>query len=57
MDVIVPREDLDKVEQARVDLIKLLEETLEKNPSLMIGLTEITQTLWYVGNRRYPEAK
>ncbi len=56
MNVIVSREDLDKVEEARKALYDLFKETIDKDKSLLIGLTEITRSLWKVSNRKYPAA-
>lgn len=58
--VIVPQSDLDAVEKARVELYELLKEHLKKqnDPCSMFHhrLTNITHPLWFVGNKRYPQA-
>lgn len=53
--VVVPREDLDKVEEARKALYDIFNDALDRNPSLIISLQEVTLPLWQVAHRRYPE--
>lgn len=54
--VVVPQEDLDKIEEARVALYKLLDE-LDISDSIyaLIQITKITQPMWDIANRKYPK--
>lgn len=54
--VVVPREDLDKVEEARKALFNILKDALERDPSLIIALQEVTDPIWRVAHRRWPAA-
>jgi len=58
--VIVPQEELDKLEQARKDLYQLLQDwgVEEYKDTLFISqLTNITSVCWRLANRKWPEVK
>ena len=46
---IVPVEDLQKVEKARIELYKLF----ENDPNIYFKLQNITEAFWIVGNKNY----
>lgn len=54
--VIVPKFELVKLEQARLALYELLEDQT-KDIGFLTKLVDITQTLWNIANRRWPEVK
>ena len=54
--MIVPKADLDKVEESRKQLYELLKDHCE-NTGFLMELTSITEPLWKVANKRYPQAK
>lgn len=54
--VIVPKSELVKLEQARLTLYRLLEDQT-KDIGFLTRLVDITQTLWNIANRRWPEVK
>lgn len=52
--VVIPQSDLDTIEQARLDLYKMFEEEC-KDISFLVQLQQVTDKLYQVANRRYPE--
>lgn len=50
--VIVPRSDLDKIEEARLALHKMFENT--KDIATIMAITNITQPMWQVSHKKYP---
>lgn len=53
--VVVPKRDLEKLEESRVKLYRLLEEQC-KDTFFLAHLTDITGPIWYAANRNYPLA-
>ena len=56
--VLVPQTDIDKIENARQELWKLVaaieSKTIDRD-HLNIFVANITQPMWYIGNRKYKE--
>lgn len=54
--VIVPRSELVKLEEARKLLYKILEAQCE-DLAFVIALSKVTDPMWHLANRNWPEAK
>jgi len=56
--VKVPVHRLREVEKARVALYKLLEKDgfFERHPFSTMAITEITEPIWYIANRKWEKA-
>jgi len=53
--VIVPRHDLEKLEEARMALYAMFEGC--EDISTIITLTNITEPMWKLAHKKYPEYK
>lgn len=51
--VIVPQSDIDKLEKARIELHQMLD---GGDVDTLTRLINITEPMWYLTHRRYPEA-
>lgn len=52
--VAVPEDDILKLEQARIKLIKMLESTELLN---MVVFTEVTEPMWKLTHKKYKQIK
>jgi len=50
--VLVPRKDIEKIEEARLALYKMFEGMEDVNT--IIELMNITESMWYIAHRKYP---
>lgn len=53
--VIVPQEELDKLEQARIELYEILDSY--KDEFMTLRFSNVTGTMWAIANRKWPEVK
>ena len=53
--VVVPKRDLEKLEEARLALYQMFEGTEDINT--IMALTNITEPMWKLSHKKYPEYK
>ncbi len=56
INVIVPQYDIDKIEEARSELHKLVKNVEDgkiKSNDLFVYVVNVTQPMWYLTHRRY----
>ena len=54
--VVVPKEKLKELEEARIRLHEILEETgLHNDAEAFVAFMEVTGVMWKIANRAWPE--